>query len=288
MRFQFLKEHQKEYNIKKACNILNISRSGFYDYLNRRKSKRAIENEALTEIIEDIFHENKGRYGSRRIQKVLEQQGIHVNAKRVCKLMSEHGLIAKGTRKYYRYQANKTSYDEKDNILNQVFSAKLKNEIWVGDITYIPTKHGWLYLAVFIDIFSRKVVGWSMDTRIRDTLVMSALNQAIGREHPSEGLIIHTDRGSQYTAQRFQAMCIRYGFRQSMSRKGNPYDNAVMESFYRTLKRELVQDANYDNPEQARMDIFKYIELYYNTKRIHSAIGWISPCQFEAQNCKSP
>ncbi len=287
MKFQFLKEHQKQYNVKKACKILNISRSGFYDYLKRKKSKRMIENEALTEMIEDIFHEHKARYGSRRIQKVLEQQGIHVNAKRVCRLMSEHGLIAKGTRKYYRYQANKTIYDEKDNILHQVFSAKAKNEIWVGDITYIPTKHGWLYLAVFIDIFSRKVVGWAMDTRVRDTLVLSALNQAIGREHPSEGLIIHTDRGCQYTAQRFQAMCIRYGFRQSMSRKGNPYDNAVLESFYRTLKRELVQDAHYDNPEQARMDIFKYIELYYNTKRIHSAIGWVSPCQFEAQNCKN-
>ena len=170
--------------------------------------------------------------------------------------MSEHGLIAKGTRRFYRYQANKTAYEEKENILNQVFKTSAKNQIWVGDITYIPTKRGWLYLAVFIDIFSRKVTGWAMDTRIRDTLVLSALNQAIGREHPPEGL--------------------------SMSRKGNPYDNAIMESFYRTLKRELVQDAHYDNPEQARMDIFKYIELYYNTKRIHSALGWLSPTQFES------
>ena len=284
MRFQFLKEHQKEYNIQKACKILRISRSGFYDYLKRRKSNRAIENEALTEMIEDIFHEHQGRYGARRIQKVLEQQNVHVNPKRVSKLMSEHDLIAKGTRRFYRYQANKTPYDEKENILNQVFKTSAKNQIWVGDITYIPTKRGWLYLAVFIDIFSRKVTGWAMDTRIRDTLVLSALNQAIGREHPPEGLIIHTDRGCQYTAQRFQAMCIRYGFRLSMSRKGNPYDNAIMESFYRTLKRELVQDAHYDNPEQARMDIFKYIELYYNTKRIHSALGWLSPTQFESQS----
>ena len=243
-----------------------------------------MENEALTEMIEDIFHEHKGRYGSRRIQKVLEQQGVHVNVKRVCRLMSEHGLVAKGTRKYYRYQSNRTTYDEKENLLNQVFKASEKNQIWVGDITYIPTKHGWLYLAVFIDIYSRKVTGWAMDTRVRDTLVLSALNQAIGREHPPEGLIIHTDRGCQFTAHRFQSMCIRYGFRQSMSRKGNPYDNAIMESFYRTLKRELVQDAKYDNPEQARMDIFKYIELYYNTKRIHSALGWLSPAQFEAIN----
>ena len=284
MRYQFLKENKEKYNIQKACKILRISRSGFYDYLKRRKSKRAIENEALAEMIEDIFHEHKARYGSRRIQKVLEQQGIHVNPKRVCRLMSEQNLIAKGTRKSDHYQPDKNTYDEKENILNQVFKASQKNQIWVGDITYIPTKQGWLYLAVFIDIFSRKVTGWAMDTRVRDTLVLSALNQAIGREHPVEGLIIHTDRGAQYTAQRFQALLLRYGFRQSMSRKGNPYDNAIMESFYRTLKRELVRDAHYDNPEQARLDIFKYIETYYNTKRIHSALGWVSPAQFESKN----
>ena len=284
MRYQFLKENKEKYNIQKACKILRISRSGFYDYLKRRKSKRAIENEALAEMIEDIFHEHKARYGSRRIQKVLEQQGIHVNPKRVCRLMSEQNLIAKGTRKSDHYQPDKNTYDEKENILNQVFKASQKNQIWVGDITYIPTKQGWLYLAVFIDIFSRKVTGWAMDTRVRDTLVLSALNQAIGREHPVEGLIIHTDRGAQYTAQRFQALLLRYGFRQSMSRKGNPYDNAIMESFYRTLKRELVRDAHYDNPEQARLDIFKYIETYYNTKRIHSAPGWVSPAQFESKN----
>lgn len=284
MRFQFLKEHQKNYNIKKACKILKISRSGFYDYLHRRKSKRQIENEALKEMITDIFQENEGRYGSRRIQQVLLQRNIKVNVKRISKIMSEQGLIAKGARKPYRYYPNKSQYNERENILNRVFSANEKNKIWVGDITYIPTKHGFLYLAVFIDVFSRKVTGWSMDTRIQDSLVMSAFYQAIGREHPNEGLIVHTDRGLQYTSQRFQALLLQYGCRQSMSRKGNPYDNAVMESFYRTLKRELVQGANYDDPEQAKMDIFKYIETYYNTKRIHSALGWLSPVQFEVKN----
>ena len=188
-------------------------------------------NEALTEMIEEIFHENKGRYGARRIQMILERQGVKVNHKRVSKLMSANGLVAKGTRKTYRKVKKGTPYEEKENILNRVFAADARNKVWVGDITYIPTKHGFLYLAVFIDIFSRKVTGWSMDTRIRDTLVLSALNQAIGREHPDPGLIIHTDRGSQYTSQRFQALLTRGGFVQSMSRKGNPYDNAVMESF---------------------------------------------------------
>ena len=138
-------------------------------------------------MIEDIFHENKGRYGARRIQMVLEQQGVKVNQKRVSKLMSEHGLIAKGTRKSYRRYPKGKPYEEKENILNRVFTAKERNKIWVGDITYIPAKHGVLYLAVFIDIYSRKVTGWAMDVRIRDTLVLSALSQAIGREHPEEG-----------------------------------------------------------------------------------------------------
>lgn len=288
MRFQFLKENQKKYNIKKACKILKISRSGFYEYLHRHKSKRQIENEALKEIIADVFRENEGRYGSRRIHQVLLKRNIKVNVKLVSRLMSEQGMIAKGAKKPYRYYPNKQQYEEKENILDRVFSAVEKNKMWVGDITYIPTKHGWLYLAVFIDIFSRKVVGWSMDTRIRDNLVLSAFYQAVGREHPEEGIIVHTDRGCQYTSIRFQAVLLRYGCRQSMSRKGNPYDNAVMESFYRTLKRELVQGANYADPEQARLDIFKYIETYYNTKRIHSALDWLSPCQFELENSKIP
>ena len=203
MRYQFLKKNKNRYNIKKACKILKISRSGYYDFLKRRKSKRAIANEALTEMIEEIFDENSGRYGARRIQLVLEQRGVKVNPKTVSRLMSQHGLIAKGARKSYRRSPNSKPYEEKENILNRVFTAKERNKVWVGDITYIPTKHGFLYLAVLIDIYSRKVTGWAMDTRLRDTLVLSALNQAIGREHPAEGLIIHTVRGSQYTSQRF-------------------------------------------------------------------------------------
>lgn len=252
--------------------------------MHRRKSKRTIENEALAEIILEVFKENEERYGSRRIQQVLLQRNINVNVKRVSRIMSGQGLIAKGAKKPYRYYPNQSQYEERENILNRVFTATGKNEIWVGDITYIPTRHRFLYLAVFIDIFSRKVIGWAMDTRIKDSLVMSAFCPTIGREHPEKGLVVHTDRGSQYTSQRFQALLLRYGCRQSMRRKGNPYDNAVMESFYRTLKRELVQDANYDDPEQARRDVFKYIETYYNTKRIHSTLGWLSPVQVEAQN----
>ncbi len=172
--------------------------------------------------------------------------------------------------------------------MDRVFSEAEKNKIWVGDITYIPTKHGWLHLAVLLIFSPAKLSDGSMDTRIRDSLVLSAFYQAVGREHLPKGLIVHTDRGCQYTSSRFQTLLLRYNCRQSMSRKGNPYDNAVMESFYQTLKRELVQGADYDDPEQARLDIFKYIETYYKTKRIHCSLGWLSPYAFEAQYSKNP
>ena len=284
MRFAFLKKNQNKYNILKACKILKISRSGYYGYLHRKKSKRVLENEALTEIIKEVFNEHKGRYGARRIKVVLGNRQIKLSVKRISRLMSEAGLKAKGARKSYRYQPNKSTYDEKENILDQVFSASKKNTVWVGDITYIHTKHGFLYLSAFIDIYSRKVVGWSMNTRIKDDLAIAALYQAVQREQPNKNLIIHTDRGAQYTSKRFMTLLDHFNFQQSMSRKGNPYDNAVMESFYRTLKRELVQGATYDNPEQAKLEIFKYIETYYNTKRIHSALGYLSPTAFEAKS----
>ncbi len=193
------------------------------------------------------------------------------------------GLCPKGSR--YRYKKyNQANTPEHPNLLNQVFKSNTKNQIWVGDITYVPTKKRTLYLAVFIDVFSRKVVGWAMDTKMKGQLVINAFNQAYGKEQPKPGLIVHTDQGTQYTSGNFQSLLKARKSIHSESRKGNPYDNALMESFYRTIKRELIQDAHYETPEQAQDDIFKYIELYYNTKRIHSALGYITPSQFEEQN----
>lgn len=209
---------------------------------------------------------------------------MYINRKRVARLMREMRLWPKGTRYRYKNYNKKSNAVERPNLLNQVFQADTKNKIWVGDITYIPTKKGTLYLAVFLDIYSRKVVGWSMGKKMKDTLVIDALIQAYGKEHPAAGLIVHTDQGSQFTGGNFRDLLIKYGVIHSNSRKGNPYDNAVMESFYRTIKRELIQDAKYETPEQAQQEIFKYIELYYNTKRIHSSLGYISPAQFEKLN----
>jgi putative transposase len=198
--------------------------------------------------------------------------------------MREMQLYPKGTRYRYKQFNKKSNGIDHPNLLNQVFKTDKKNKIWVGDIAYIPTKKSTLYLAVFIDIFSRKVVGWAMDTRMKEELVIMAFHQAYGKEQPGPGLIVHTDQGTQFTSGNFQSLLKSKSATHSASRKGNPYDNALMESFYRTLKRELIEDAHYENPEQAQREIFKYIEMYYNTKRIHSALGYMSPSQFENKN----
>lgn len=284
MRFQFLKDHQEQYNVKRACKTLHISRSGFYEYLKRKESDRAIENKILSQEIKHVFEEHKGRYGCLRISKALENEGLKINHKRVQKLMRSMGLYAKGTRYRYKHYHSSMQNEERPNLLNQVFQPTGRNKIWLGDITCVPTKKGVLYLAVFLDIFSRKITGWSMGRNMKDTLVTEAFMQGYGRELPEDGLIVHTDQGSQYTSGNFRRLLKQHKAIHSNSRKGNPYDNAMMESFYRTLKRELILDARFETPEQAQMEIFKYIELYYNTKRMHSALGYISPVQFEQEN----
>ncbi len=188
-----MKENQNKYNIKKACKALNVSRAGYYKYLNRKPSKRDIENEILSKEIQQIFEENKNRYGSIRIAKVLKDKGIHISRKRVARIMRKLMLYPKGTRYRYKHYNQKSNVVERPNLLNQMFCTDRKNKIWVGDITYIPTRKGTLYLAVFLDIYSRKIVGWSMNRKMKDTLVINAFLQAYGKERPVPGLIVHTE-----------------------------------------------------------------------------------------------
>lgn len=226
-----MKKNKHKYDIKKACKILKISRSGFYEYLSRKPSSRFLENEVLITEIKTIFEEHKARYGCIRITKELQNRGIIVNRKRVSKLM------AKGARKNYQNYAKKNNNQEKANLLNQIFHTDSLNKVWVGDITYIPTSEGTLYLAVFIDLFSRKVVGWSMNKRMKEELVIDAYLQAYGKAKPPKGLIVHTDQGSQYTGVAFRSIVENNGGNISNSGKGNPYDNAIMESFYKNIKK---------------------------------------------------
>jgi putative transposase len=186
VRCEFLKLHRGAINVKEGCRILNISRSEYYDYLQRPKSNRSLENEALAEEISDIFYEHHGRYGCKRIQKVLEKRHISVNHKRIARIMRQQNLRAKGARKNYRFFPNKTRYEARDNVLNRVFTTQYKNQVWVGDITYVPTARGFLYLSVFIDIFSRKVVGWSMDTTLRHPLPRQHLFRLVGENIQKE------------------------------------------------------------------------------------------------------
>ncbi|ORJ91583.1 IS3 family transposase [Streptococcus dysgalactiae subsp. equisimilis] len=268
-------------NSHHACQTLQVSRSGFYAYLKRRPSSRHVKNEALKEMIKAIFYEHKERYESVRITQELCRRGIHVNYKRVGRLLHQLGLYAKGSRYQYKYYNRRRSSLTRPNLVNQCFQATGKNKLWLGDLTYIPTHEGILYVSVLIDVYSRKIVGWAMGRRMQDKLVTEAFKQAYNREKPKEEVIVHTDQGSQYTGAQFQDLLRQKKCKSRMSPKGNPYDNALMESFYKTLKKELVNDAHFATIEQAQLEIFKYSETYYNPKRLPSALGYLSPVEFE-------
>lgn len=267
------------------CKILNVSRSGYYVYINHKPSKREIENKILLEYIKDIHSQFKECYGYRRIKRELDDMNIIVDQKRVYRLMREAGIKGKHPRKKHgRYKILKEQMI-KENLLKQDFSAKKVNETWVGDITYIPTKEGFIYLMVYMDVYTRKIVGWSMHNNMREQLVIDALEAAVFSEHPKPGLVIHTDRGSQFVGKRYQSELDKYGIVSSMSKPGNPYDNAMVESFNKSLKTEIFDENKiFIDRNEAKKAIFDYIELFYNRKRRHSSIGYISPLEFEKLN----
>ncbi|MCY9669554.1 IS3 family transposase [Paenibacillus alginolyticus] len=285
VKYTFIRKNTKKYSVKRLCDLLKVSRQAYYDWLKRGKSNRAIDSEILIEDIHKIYAEFKGRYGSPRIALELCRRGKFTSKNRVARHMQQVGLAALPWRKKKVMSRKPSAEGIAENLVKRVFDTKTKHILWVGDITYIPLQTGgFLYLAVWIDVFSRKVVGWAMQTRMTDQLVIDAFKQAIHKEHPPVGLMIHTDRGSQYTSRRFQAIVKSYGAMISMSRRGNPYDNAVMESFYKTLKRELMHDTKFGNAEEAKRAIFEYIEMFYNTKRMHSALGYKTPVEYELQS----
>lgn len=286
VRFEFLKEHRGEIGpIKKACGLMKVSKSGFYEYLGRKKSDAQIEREAIEGFVVEAFERHKGRYGYRRINRELRKSGIVVSEKRVLRIMQKLGLAGKGATRKHRIQKKVEPGDPRLNLVERAFTVGERNRLWVGDITYIPTREGWLYLAAVIDAFSRKVVGWSMSERITEKVAIDAMEQAVGREGPPDdgSLVFHDDQGAQYTSRSFQRCLDSHGIVQSVSRPGTPLDNAVAESFFKTLKRELVEERSYGTRDEAKQDIFKYIELYYNRVRMHSTLGYMSPVEYERQ-----
>jgi putative transposase len=270
------------------CQVLKVSKSGYYEYLNMPQSQRDKDNAELLNKIKYVFEDNKGRCGSPRIKKQLNKDGVVCGKNRVAGLMRKNNIKAKGVKKFKVTTDSKHNHSVAENLLEQDFTATTINEKWVSDITYIYTCEGWLYLAVILDLCSRKVVGWSMGDRITKELTLKALRQAISRRGIRQGLILHSDRGSQYACNDYTQLVKANNFIQSMSGKGNCYDNAVMESFFKTLKIEEVYWELYLTRDAARKSIFEYIETYYNTKRMHSTLNYMSPQEFENSMNVSP
>jgi putative transposase len=281
VKYAWIRSHIGQYSVSIMCRLMQVSRSGYYGWQEDSISPKALEDQRLTELIKIAFYEGRSVYGSRRIRKKLSNSGLIISRCRVIKLMKSANLVCKSKRKFKLTTNSKHSRPIAPNLLLQNFNVPKINSCFVGDITYIPTKEGWLYLATVIDLCSRKVVGWSMSDRMKASLVNDALLMAIWKRKPSRGLIWHTDRGSQYSSISHLNILEQHGIIQSMSGKGNCFDNAVAESFFATLKTELVYQTKFIDRSQAKAAIFEYIEVFYNRIRMHSNINYLSPYDFE-------
>jgi putative transposase len=269
------------------CRVLQVSRSGYYAWLQRPTCARKIQDNEISHEIRRVHDENWQCYGSPRIHKALHDEGLCVSRKRVARLMRDEGISGRKKRRFKCTTDSNHAYPIAPNVLARNFDAVRPNEVWVGDITYVPTREGWLYLAVLIDLCTHQVVGWSMSDNIDRYLALDALNMATVHRRPPPGLIHHTDRGIQYACPDYQQALKVNGFQPSMSRKGNCWDNAVAESFFGAIKEELIHRVVFTTRDAARQAIFEYIEVFYNRRRLHSSIGYKSPIEFELANFQS-
>jgi transposase InsO family protein len=266
------------------CRVLGVTRSWYYKQHKQPVTKRQSEDEALLPSIKAAFEGSEKTYGAERVMQELRKQGRRVGKNRICRLMRQNHLKVKTTKRFKVTTNSDHKRPVAPNLVQQEFTASAPNQLWTGDITYIWTLEGWLYLAVVLDVFSRRIVGWSMNRRMTDDLVVAAFRNATMRRRPKRGFIFHTDRGSQYCSKRFRKLVIASGGKQSMSATGCCYDNAITETFFGTLKRELVHHCSFATRQDAQSQIFRYIEGFYNRKRIHSAIDYLSPTDFEERS----
>ena len=282
MKYAWIKEHEKSFNIVLMCKILTINRSAYYHWVNNGCIVNKVD-ERLNQLIKDIFYQYREVYGTRRIKKVLVQEyGVIVSTRKIAKSMKEVGLVVKMKRKFKVTTTDSNhNYSISPNRLQRDFNTSVANEVYVGDITYIRTQQGWLYLAIVIDLYSRKVVGWSMDDNMETPLVNNALQMALQTRKPPSKLIWHTDRGSQYASDSHRELLSEHNILQSMSRKGDCWDNAVSESFFHSLKTELVHHERFKTRAEANQAIFEYIEVFYNRQRLHSTNDYMSPVNYE-------
>lgn len=281
MKYQFMHQHKDCHSIMTLCRILKVSRRGYYDWLTRPQSKRDQENRELLVEIRQIFIANREVYGAPRIHDELVEMGYRCSLNRVARLMQSANIVPKTVRKFRITTDSRKSRYPAENLLKQNFNASGRDEKWVADVTYIPTREGWLFLAVVLDLYSRRVIGWSMAERLTSELAQQALQNAIDLREPARDVLVHSDRGKEYYASDYQTLLSDNDLICSMSRKGNCYDNAAVESFFHSLKVEQVHHDDYRTRQEARSVIFDYIEVFYNRQRKHSYLGYQSPVHYE-------
>jgi transposase InsO family protein len=281
VRFAFILAQKANHNVASMCRLLEVSRQGFYMWCRRQPCDRQRRDEALKRKIRQAFIDSEARYGSPRVERELRAQGESTSRKRIARLMRHEGLVARRPRRFVVTTHSRHGYRIAPNRLARNFTPDGPNRVWATDITYIATRKGWLYLAVVMDLYSRRVVGWSMQPYLDRRLVLAALNMAVTTRRPAPGLLHHSDRGAQYACDEYQRALADAEIACSMSRKGNCWDNAVVESFFATLKQELVNRCNFADHDAARAALFRYIEAFYNRRRLHSALGYVSPAEYE-------
>lgn len=281
MRYDFVERHRGRWPVRLMCRVLRVSPGGYYDWRGRPQSIRAARHDALVVSIRAIHGEVKARYGSPRMHAELVARGSPCCVNTVARLMREHGIAAKTRRKFRCTTDSNHAHPVAENVVNRGFEPMAANRTWTADITYIATGEGWLYLAVVEDLYSKRIVGWSMGSRIDSRLVVDALEMALAARQPGAGLVAHSDLGSRYASEHYQGLLARHGIVCSMSRRANCWDNAPMESFFASLKKELTRGEIFATREEARSSLFEYIEVFCNRIRRHSSLGYKSPAEYE-------
>ena len=284
MKFRFMEKQKGTHTVEMMARIFTVSRSGYYAWRKRPCSDRERMDDEFLEEIFEIQESVKYRYGSPRVTAELKRRGYRIGHNRVARLMRENGLGRRLRKRFRSTTDSKHGFPVAANLLNREFAVAKPNQVWASDITFVATSEGWLYLCVVIDLYSRKVIGWALSTRLKTDLVMQALLMALMNRKPPAGMMFHSDRGSQYCSHEFRRKLGRYKIHQSMSRKGNCWDNAPLESFFKTLKSELCGHRAFRNRKAARAAIFEYIEVFYNRVRLHSTLGYLTPEEYDRKN----
>jgi transposase InsO family protein len=284
VKYAFIDHQSADHRVTKLCRVLAVSRSGYYAWRQRREPRRAADDRRLLGHIRALHEASRQSYGALKTWRVLRARGIAGGKNRIARLRRQHGIEARRRRRFRNAVNYSLNLPPAANLLQQNFYVSAPNRVWAGDITYVPTRAGWLYVAVLLDLHSRRVVGWAMANRANQELTLAALEMAVGQRHPGPGLLHHSDQGIQYTAKLYRERLAQLGIIASMSRKGNAWDNAVVESFFSSLKNELTHHRSFADQNQARSEIFNYIEIFYNRQRAHASLQYLSPIGYEEKS----